>query len=1280
MKLKNLACITTLLVASWSGAQAATPLTIWNFDNLPISTNSSPAPAIGFGTASAVGLGASSNPDVSSLAGSSTGGANSWRVRGTGAGIGWSTNAAIGAQGVQFAGSTAGYYKIKVAFDVYATAGAEANLLVQYTTEGTIWNNATIASVGTLGIITNNADTNSTVMGSFVKLASGWNNQIVVDLSGLAGVDNNPAFALRIVNASTGSNCVTTTGSLYNNTSGDWTLDNVVISGVTIDTATAWTFESYGTTTFVPHPVPEFGSGTATSIGFDTAFTFAGSAVTGSTNAPDTLVQAGSSTPTGTVCWRVRGAGPNNGWNTQSPIGTQGAQFDVSTVNYNDVVIAFDLYFTTQAEAKMCVLYTTNSWATTNVANSLFYAANPTFIQTNDPASPTYSADTVAGTYFYETTGQNFYNNLTVDFTGVAGVANNPNFGFKIVNAAQNGDCVAFNGGSYNNSSGNARLDNVTVGGTYNGLTPPAVAYDANASVDRPFTNTFTDSAAWRTAITSIYINGTALTNTVYGTNTAGMIVFNPTNSILLQSSGVKTIVITATGYGSVKVTQPLAAGVATKLAIATQPVAPSASGGTLIANPVLTISDKYGNGTTNPYANVSVTASVSNSVAWTLGGATNQAAVNGVVTFTNLSATVTGTVAVAGAAITFTVTGYAPLAVTNSAIFTIGAPPAKFIRGNLAVLQLDMVANNTTFSIIEIKPSTANQTTPVAITPISATVTNGLRLCSAGSAGKLTLSDDGTLISFVGFADGSAATADETLMLNRSVGTLNYTNQYGTPFSYTSISLGGSQGRSCCTLDNVNWIVADKGGLYMNDLLWSIQNNVVVRTFGGTPYVETQKTASGSPIPAVYTLAMDNPGSINHAVPNNLVTDPVATDFYLISTNGGTSYDVLYVLDGVSATLGIIKKYSLASDGSGNWNACGSFTNGTGGDSLFATTNGNGGVYLYYTTAASSKNSIVRVTDAAGWNQNISIISSNVVYTAPGNTYVKGLTFVPQPTAYATELTPPPMLTAQTTAPVSSPFTVTNTPDDPAWRSAITGITVNGTILPTAAYNKTQAGKLVFDPSQSALLQSTGAKTIVISATGYSTNSLVQTLAAGAAAKLVITTQPTAPTGNGGTLVAPPVVAVQDQYGNVTTSTASIAAAVGTGIWTIGGTTTKAAVSGTATFTGLTATSPTAVTGATITFSSSGLTGVTSSAFNIPAPLPSNLSGVKLSGGKLTFAFTNVTGLSFSVLATNNLAAPKANWPVVGTAVESPAGSGNYQYTNSAATNAQQFYILRQP
>jgi hypothetical protein len=62
-------------------------------------------------------------------------------------------------------------------------------------------------------------------------------------------------------------------------------------------------------------------------------------------------------------------------------------------------------------------------------------------------------------------------------------------------------------------------------------------------------------------------------------------------------------------------------------------------------------------------------------------------------------------------------------------------------------------------------------------------------------------------------------------------------------------------------------------------------------------------------------------------------------------------------------------------------------------------------------------------------------------------------------------------------------------------------------------------------------------------------------------------------------------------------------------------------------------------------------------------------------------FSFTNTPGLSFSVCATNNLSAPLATWPAIGTATENPANSGQYQFVDpNSATNSRLFYILRQP
>jgi hypothetical protein len=516
----------------------------------------------------------------------------------------------------------------------------------------------------------------------------------------------------------------------------------------------------------------------------------------------------------------------------------------------------------------------------------------------------------------------------------------------------------------------------------------------------------------------------------------------------------------------------------------------------------------------------------------------------------------------------------------------------------------------------------------------------------------------------------------------------MNYTNGVTQGLQYTSSSLGGSQARAACTLDNINWIADDKGGLYYGNTNFPAvningNNNIVVRTFGGVPYVETQKTAGGSPIPVVYALDPNDP---TITVPNNLGTDPIATDFYLISTNGGVTFDVLYIIDQVSSAQGIIKKYSWVPDStqvSGyGWGINGAYTNSNGADALFAATNGSGAVYLYYTTGGggSGGNSIVRLTDASTWNQPINIVSSSVIYTAPAATSIKGLTFAPQQSPHAVQPTPPPVLTAQAGASVSAPFSITNTPEDAAWRAAITAVTVNGSPLPAAAYDTTQPGLIIFNPAQSALLQTTGSKTIAISATGYSSNSVVQLLGSGAASQLVITTQPKGPLGNGGPLTNQPVVKVLDSLGNPLTVSVAVTAAAVQNTWSLGGSNTVTTSGGNATYSGLTAFSPTSISGATISFTYNGLSVTSSPAFSIPAPIRSELTPAA-TNGHAGFTFTNITGLSYSVQATDTISAPVATWPVIGVAVESPAGSGKYQFIDpSPATNSARFYLLRQP
>ena len=254
MKLKNIACIASILVASLSGAKAASTLSTWNFDNVAIGTSASPATSTGFGSAAVLGFGGGSSPSVVSQSGSSTGGDNAWSIGNTGGtSVGWTTSAAIGSQGAQFAVSTLGYYQVQVSFDVYAQTNSEAALLVQYSQDGIFWQNANITSAGTAGILATNTNPTNGIVAGFSYLiltnniATGWNNGVTVNLTGVPGVANDPNFAIRIVNAAKGTNCLDTTGSIYNSANqGDWTLDNVAIQGVSFDTVASWAFDDIG--------------------------------------------------------------------------------------------------------------------------------------------------------------------------------------------------------------------------------------------------------------------------------------------------------------------------------------------------------------------------------------------------------------------------------------------------------------------------------------------------------------------------------------------------------------------------------------------------------------------------------------------------------------------------------------------------------------------------------------------------------------------------------------------------------------------------------------------------------------------------------------------------------------------------------------------------------------------------------------------------------------------------------------------------------------------------
>lgn len=189
------------------------------------------------------------------------------------------------------------------------------------------------------------------------------------------------------------------------------------------DVLTQWNFNSpipdgnTGTGTLLPST----GAGSAALVGGVTA-SFASGAASG-----------GSSDPAPT---------DNSAWNTTtyaaqgSGSGDRGVQFAVSTLGFMDVVVSWDQRHSNTAAAHAQFQYSLDGLS---------------FLDFGAP--------------FFATTGDAWFNGRSVDLSGVAGVADNDSFAFRVVAVFAPGTStyVASNPGSNYGTGGTLRFDMVTV-------------------------------------------------------------------------------------------------------------------------------------------------------------------------------------------------------------------------------------------------------------------------------------------------------------------------------------------------------------------------------------------------------------------------------------------------------------------------------------------------------------------------------------------------------------------------------------------------------------------------------------------------------------------------------------------------------------------------------------------------------------------------------------------------------------------------------------------------
>jgi len=215
------------LIAISATFASAAPVTQWSFDNLAIGVNNSPSIVLGTGTAIPLGLtnnlttpASVTQADVLVNAGSSNPAASnqSWRLRGagTGSGNGWAITAPQYTQGAQFSTSTAGFQNIVLTYDWSPTTQGVKHQQAQYSTDGSTWTNVGPLRVG--------------------PASEAWVNNLTVDMTSIAGVNDNPLFGVRIVSAFApdGANAGSynnLSGAIINGTSGNWRIDSILISG-----------------------------------------------------------------------------------------------------------------------------------------------------------------------------------------------------------------------------------------------------------------------------------------------------------------------------------------------------------------------------------------------------------------------------------------------------------------------------------------------------------------------------------------------------------------------------------------------------------------------------------------------------------------------------------------------------------------------------------------------------------------------------------------------------------------------------------------------------------------------------------------------------------------------------------------------------------------------------------------------------------------------------------------------------------------------------------------
>jgi hypothetical protein len=724
--------------------------------------------------------------------------------------------------------------------------------------------------------------------------------------------------------------------------------------------------------------------------------------------------------------------------------------------------------------------------------------------------------------------------------------------------------------------------------GTAVAIDPSVLVTDANGNPKSGVSVTFAVTAGSGTVVPTTAIltdaNGLATVTSWTLGSTAG----TNNNTLSATSAGL-------TGSPAVFTASATAAG-GSKLAITTQPSTTAQSGVTFAAQPVIQLQDNLGNNVA--IAGVIVSASIQTGGGTLNGTTTATTDANGTATFTNLS--ISGTVG--SRTLLFGAAGYSGVA-SNSISITAG--PASTIS---------LTAGNNQTATVNTNVATAPS---VVVRDAASNPVSGVNVTFAVTGGG------GTVVPTTAIATNASGVATVTSWtLGTTAGTNTMTatsgSLSGSPVTFTATGVAGAATQIAVSAGNgqsatVGTAVAIDPAVVVRDAFSNPVSGVNV-TFavtggGGTVVPTTAIATNASGVATVTSWTLGTSAGTNNntlqATSTGLTGSPVT---FTASATAGIATKLAFSVQPANVAAASAISPSVAVqilDASNNLvSSTASVTIAIGTNPGSSTLGGTttvaavGGVATFSNLTLNKTGTGYTLTAAATGLTGATSAAFNVTAGAANK-----VVFAQQPTTAVAGASISPAVTLQIEDANNNVVTTSSANVTVAIGTNPGGGTLSGTLTVAASGGVATFSNLSINKTGTGYTL-TAASSGLTGATSSGFN-----ITPGSATKVVLGQQPTSATA--GASISPSVtVQVQDANSNVVTgSSASVTVAIGTnpGGGTLSGTLTVAASSGVATFSNLSIDK--AGNGYTLTAASSGLTGATSSSFNITAGAATHLS-----------------------------------------------------------------------